>query len=286
MRNLDDYISEAFKYIFSDIKKGLVGGLLCGISGAFGGLMSMFISVAIESQRMCGIHFSGEYTHLFILSLIGLLISFILGFLVDGYYVRVLKTTVEGSNKLPEWNNFVNLLVKGFLYAVGGLILMIIFLFPLIVVGIMGIYSLIIRHSIGVGLSLLFASLLISIPLFIALIFYLPLAKVNFSIRGFLGFFEFKRIFKLMSIKYILLVIIIWIITLIIELVVSSPFIFLHMFYPMQTLTCCHSATSFMPTLIINLMLPSLVSGFVGFFMELFFLRAIALYYKDKIERV
>ncbi|WP_456374291.1 DUF4013 domain-containing protein [Methanocaldococcus sp.] len=279
MRKIDEYISEAFKYAFSDIKKGLVGGFLYAISGTLGVLISVVFARLINPMSMSYHNFGGKLTMFFGITLIIFLIGLIVGFLVDGYYVRVMRTTVEGSNELPEWSNITDLLIRGFLYAVGVFILLVIFLLPLIILLIIGAYYVITQHNIGNGLILLFASLVIGIPLFIVYVFYTPLAEVNYSVKGFLGFFEFKRIFRLMSIKYIILVILIMVITFIINAVIYSFFAFVkYMFLPYNL-----TSTLSMPMLIVNL-ISYVVTGFVGFFMSLFSKRAYSLYYKDKIE--
>ncbi|WP_456374293.1 DUF4013 domain-containing protein [Methanocaldococcus sp.] len=280
MRKLEDYISDAFRYAFSDIKKGLVGGLLYAISGT----LSVFVSIVIEPGMLGGVYLE-KFTTLLILSSIGFLIGLIVGFLVDGYYVRVMKTTVEGSNTLPEWNNISDLLVKGFLYTIGTLILVIIFMLPLIILFIIGIFAMAIDSSGIIGLPLLLISLLLMIPLIIFLILYSYLAEVNFSVKGFFGFFEFKKIFKLMSLKYVVLLILVVIITVIVLLIVSSPFIIVYILYAAQTPSFYYEYIPSTPMIIIKL-ISTIVSSFVGFFMELFSKRAIALYYKDKIEEL
>ena len=275
MSKLEDYISDAFRYAFSDIKKGLVGGLLYAISGT----LSVFVSIVIEPGMLGGVYLE-KFTTLLILSSIGFLIGLIVGFLVDGYYVRVMKTTVEGSNTLPEWNNISDLLVKGFLYTIGTLILVIIFMLPLIILFIIGIFAMAIDSSGIIGLPLL-----LMIPLIIFLILYSYLAEVNFSVKGFFGFFEFKKIFKLMSLKYVVLLILVVIITVIVLLIVSSPFIIVYILYAAQTPSFYYEYIPSTPMIIIKL-ISTIVSSFVGFFMELFSKRAIALYYKDKIEEL
>ncbi|WP_048197462.1 DUF4013 domain-containing protein [Methanocaldococcus sp. FS406-22] len=58
----------------------------------------------------------------------GFLIALIISFIVDGYYVRVMKTTVENYDILPDWDNVADLLKRGFLYWIGVVILLIIFM--------------------------------------------------------------------------------------------------------------------------------------------------------------
>ncbi|CAB3289102.1 conserved membrane protein of unknown function [Methanocaldococcus lauensis] len=286
MRKIDEYISEAFKYAFSDIKKGLVGGFLYAISGTLGVLISVVFARLINPMSMSYHNFGGKLTMFFGITLIIFLIGLIVGFLVDGYYVRVMRTTVEGSNELPEWSNITDLLIRGFLYAVGVFILLVIFLLPLIILLIIGAYYIITQHNIGNGLILLFASLVISIPFFIVYVFYTPLAEVNYSVKGFLGFFEFKRIFRLMSIKYIILVILIMVITFIINAVIYSFFAFVKYMFLFSSIKYSPynlTSTLSMPMLIVDL-ISYAVTGFVGFFMSLFSKRAYSLYYKDKVE--
>ncbi|ACV24075.1 DUF4013 domain-containing protein [Methanocaldococcus fervens] len=276
MRKFEDYIIESFKYAFSDIKKGIVGGLLLSISEVFSILFSVFMIATDVSSNIPNFEI---LTSLLTVMAVGFLISLIIGFIIDGYYVRVMKTTVEGFNNLPEWNNFADLFVKGILYVIGSLILAVVFLIVPIILLFVSI--LLATQSNSIGLAFLIISFVIFGILLIALIFYLPLAEVNFSVKGFLGFFEFKKIFKLMSVKYVLLVIVVTIIVLIIGLIASAPFMLMEI---LTNPNVPHHNAVIPPTLLAIQLISAIVSGFIGFFMSLFSKRAIALYYKDNIE--
>ncbi|AIJ05505.1 hypothetical protein JH146_0656 [Methanocaldococcus bathoardescens] len=278
MRKFEDYLTESFKYAFSDIKKGIIGGLLLAISGVFSVLLSIIMLTIGTNSNPNNIF--KILTGMLIAIAVGFLISLVIGFVIDGYYVRIMKTTVEGFDNLPEWDNFIDLLMRGFLYFVGVLILA--FIFLIIPIILFGIGVLLITQDEIIGMVSLMISFVIFIILLILLLFYLPLAEVNFSINGFLGFFEFKKIIKMMSLKYIVLVIVVGIIVLIIESIISAPFIFMDMLFSPHT----HSyyANTISSTSFIIQLISATVSGFVGFFMAVFSKRAIALYYKDKIE--
>ena len=195
MRKFEDYLTESFKYAFSDIKKGIIGGLLLAISGVFSILLSIITFTAGANSNPYNIF--KILTGMLIAIIIGFLISLVIGFIVDGYYVRIMKTTVEGNDNLPEWDNFIDLLVRGFLYFVGILILA--FIFLIIPIILFGIGILLITQDKIIGWAPLMMSFVKFIILFILLAFYLPLAEVNFSINGFLGFFEFKKIIRMIS---------------------------------------------------------------------------------------
>ncbi|XRP96705.1 DUF4013 domain-containing protein [Methanocaldococcus sp. 16A] len=278
MRKFEDYITEAFKYAFSDIKKGIIGGLLLAISGVFSVLLSILIfTTGVDSNPY---NIVKILTGMLIAIAVGFLISLVIEFVIDGYYVRIMKTTVEGFDNLPEWDNLVDLLMRGFLYFIGILILA--FVFLIIPIILFGISVLLITQDGIIGLVSLMISFVIFVISIILLAFYLPLAEVNFSINGFLGFFEFKKIIKMMSLKYIVLVIVIGIIILIIESVISAPFILMDVLFSPHAYS--YYANTISPTSAIIQLISATVSGFVGFFLSVFSKRAIALYYKDKIE--
>ena len=85
----------------------------------------------------------------------------------------------------------------------------------------------------------------------------------------------------MMSLTYIVLLVVVIFITLIVEGIVQVPFFILKVvsnFAQSQMMS-----SNLAPIFIVDL-ISVVVSGFVGFFMGVVVKRAIALYYKDKIE--
>jgi len=285
MRKFEEYITNSFKYVLSDIKKGLVGGLLSSISGIIGAVFGIILSMLSIHYINPELAFEIPYntlsssltlSSLLVIGCFGFLIALIIGFIVDGYYVRVMKTTVENYDILPDWNNVADLLKRGFLYWIGVVILLIIFMIVPILFFIIGIF-LMIKNPIvgfafvGIGLILLFI-------LIIAFLIYIGLAEVNYSVKGFIGFFEFKEIFSMINLTYIVLLIVVGIITIVIGFIVQLPFILIK--YLVGGLNPASSSQ-----LIIEI-ISTVVSTFVGFYMVVFSRRAVALYYKDRVEEL
>ena len=137
MGKFEEYISNSFKYVLSDIKKGLVGGLLSSISGIIGAVFGIILSMLLIHYINPDLAFEITYntlsssltlSSLLVIGGFGFLIALIISFIVDGYYVRVMKSTVENYDILPDWNNVTDLLKRGFLYWIGVVILLIIFM--------------------------------------------------------------------------------------------------------------------------------------------------------------
>lgn len=104
------------------------------------------------------------------------------------------------------------------------------------------------------------------------------MAEVNYSVKGFYGFFEFKEIFKMIGIRYIILVIIIAIINFIISLIVVLPLNIIDIFISYSAL-----ANSILTIIYISIKgISYALSTFVDFYLGVFSIRAVALYYKDR----
>jgi hypothetical protein len=285
MRKFDDYLVDSFKYAFSDIKKGIVGGLLLSIPSVLAILTTILMAVYISKLNPYSMMFGFSIPKVVISVLIvgGLLVLVILmvEFIVNGYYVRTMKTTVDGENKLPDWGNIVELVRKGFLYWLGKLALGLMFfgvpVLPMLVGVAVG------EKSPIAGLVLMGIGLILLLIFGIVYLFYSYLAEVNYSIKGFMGFFEYKKIFKMMSPTYIVLLVVVMIIIIIIEVIIQIPFVVLKVALSLTQSSTSQSANVLTASFIVDL-ISTAVSGFIAFFIGLFSKRAIALYYKDKIE--
>ncbi|XRO77522.1 DUF4013 domain-containing protein [Methanocaldococcus sp. 10A] len=277
MRSIEEYIKDAFKYSYSDIKNFIVGGLLFSISTVIAVIFNIYLLKYVHPYFLMA-----DISKIIVLFVVAMLSLLIIGIITNGYLVRVMKTTVEGSDILPNWDNIVELFIKGLLFTIGNIILAIIFfVIPIILIA-LGIFSSI-KSVLGlIFLILGFVILLIS---GIAYFFYSLLAEVNFSIKGFFGFFEFKKIFKMISLKYVVLVILIMIIGIIINIIVSLPFVLLSILLtPHQMLYSYSVYHTITPSIVILQLIEGIIKGFVTFFMMIFTGRGVALYYKDKVE--
>lgn len=255
--------------------------MLSSTSGAIGAIFGIILSILlihnINPNDVVGLDNNILLTSLIVASF-GFLIALIIGFILDGYYVRVMKTTVENYDVLPDWDDIAELLKRGFLYWIGNIILSIIFMIVPILFIIFGVFLIFLPLVgivfIGIGFLLLFVST-------IALLIYEGLAEVNYSVKGFSGFFEFKEIFRMINLNYIILLIIVGVIVIVINFVVQLPFILLKIFAisPARYSTFSSSET------IVDV-ISAVISAFVGFYTAVFAKRAIALYYKDRVEEL
>jgi len=123
-----------------------------------------------------------------------LLIIPILNFVCTGYYLKVIKGSIEGKNNMPEWDDWGDLLIKGIMILIIGLAYSII---PIILISIFIIFifssgiflaSLFESESMG-GLSFLFMLIGSVIGLLILFILNLmvPMGLAMFANGGSLG---------------------------------------------------------------------------------------------------
>jgi hypothetical protein len=135
--NVTELIKDSLKYPVSDWKKIIVLGIILVI----GGLSSFLNLIGVTNEGIILIFF---------------VIGLISGLLVDGYLFKIIKTSLDNENKLPEFNNWKNLLIDGvkvFLTFIVYLMLppFVIFLIILLIMG--GI------SSLGLDISALIGSL-------------------------------------------------------------------------------------------------------------------------------
>ncbi|AEH06222.1 DUF4013 domain-containing protein [Methanothermococcus okinawensis] len=283
---VDKYIKEPFEYAMSDWKKIFVGGVL-GIIGILP--FNLFSAVMDGFNHRFGTSAPSisSLTPIIALFIVASLFTIIISIILTGYYIKVSKHTLNSINILPEWENFGALIKDGFIYYIAMLIL------ALIVVGIPVVLMAILfvatgwvsianpqylagmpNSSVIAGIFLFIAILFI---LFIILAIYTPLATVNFAKKGFEGVFEFKQIFKLMSVKYIILLILLWIIFLIIQIILNLPATILSIWYILS------------PNFIVlysSAVLSAIIKGFLSFFLGVVFYKSISNYYVDRINEI
>ncbi len=118
--NINEIIKDALKYPLTDWKKILILGIIIVISGIYGLLSSLGITN-------------------YILVVISIFIGAIAGFLINGYLFKILKTSLDGDNILPEFNAWTNILIDGIKVFITFLVYII--LPPLIVFFILVLFS-------------------------------------------------------------------------------------------------------------------------------------------------
>lgn len=92
--NVTELIKDSLRYPVSDWKKIIVLGIILVI----GGLSSFLNLIGVTNEGIILIFF---------------VIGLISGLLIDGYLFKIIKTSLDNENKLPEFNNWKNLLVDG-----------------------------------------------------------------------------------------------------------------------------------------------------------------------------
>ncbi|WP_394296027.1 DUF4013 domain-containing protein [Methanocaldococcus fervens] len=239
------------------------------MSGASVGFMQLFI----ERNSHDIFHFIMSFIESFWIIFV---IWVIASIFISSYYVRVMKTTVEGLNKAPDWDKIDDLFIKGLCYIIG--LILLAFIFLIIPIALYLFSSILASINETAGLIFILLTTLFFILSIIILWFYSKLAEVNYSVRGFLGFFEFGKIFEMISLKYIILLIVIAIIELVISLIVVVPLdtigtFLLVLAYTNKNITALYIAIKNIVLCVINI---------CNFYLAVFSIRAVALYYKDR----
>ena len=203
--NIVDHLRDVIDYTKSDIKNFVIGWILLSLT--------WFL---ISMDR----YIVGWEAYLILMIIIAT-------FLIQcGYYIKIMKETLNGSNKLPNWNNCSKLLIDGLLYSIGALILLFISLIPMFVGGalyLVGLHFLVKTFSsifeviMDIGAWMTILGFVFGYLVFLV---YLPISTANFANKGFFGFFEFKNLFKMMDIKYIVLVIVVYVLTFLVYLII------------------------------------------------------------------
>uniref|UniRef100_A9ABA4 Uncharacterized protein n=1 Tax=Methanococcus maripaludis (strain C6 / ATCC BAA-1332) TaxID=444158 RepID=A9ABA4_METM6 len=183
----EKYIKEPLQYSLSDYSKVLKGGIIFGM-----GLLLSLLGIILFLQYFNIYSYLSVFPENFILpvAVLSLIMGLILFIVLDGYLLNVLKLSIKKSSDLPEWNNYIELFKTGFLFSMG-----------LIIISSIGpiLQNLIRSFDMNLVLFLLSMSLKILASL------YVPLSAVNYAQEGRLAsFFDFPKIFKMISREYIL----------------------------------------------------------------------------------
>lgn len=92
--NVTELIKDSLKYPISDWKKIVLLGIIIVI----GGLSSLLNFLGVTN---------------YVIILIFFVIGLISGLIVNGYLFKIVKTSLDNENKLPEFNDWKNLLIDG-----------------------------------------------------------------------------------------------------------------------------------------------------------------------------
>ena len=271
MSFIEKYLIEPFKYATSDWLKVLVVILLLSIP-----MVVIFLSF-IAYMKL------DFFT--FILTLgIGLLLLIIVSIPITGYYIGVVKNTLKGFDTLPDWSNFVEILKDGILYIVALFILVLLAYLPVILLLIIGIFftgtiatadSFVHGNPWTIITSLLVyivVLLLYVLVVSIALKIYIPLATVNFAKKGFFGFFKFSDVLKKVSLEYILILLLYFVINFIFNFILET------------TINTINIIVSMMNIFIFITVIPIYIacSTVVFFIIEIMSYRAVTKYYLER----
>ncbi len=162
-------------------------------------------------------------------------IGWLASFFITGYGLKCAKTAMKKNYKLPEWTDWSNLWVKGFLYFLIGLIYMI----PLALIGAFTIGSALIKNLTlvtapnpdPVALAAAFGGtggVLLLLFLVMIITFYIfPMAIMRFAESGKFGdAFNFREVFrKAFTSKYFVAVLLLWVYVFAIAIVASLLYV-------------------------------------------------------------
>ncbi len=145
-------IKNSIEYPISDLKNFLILGLIVFLAELY---------TIISSLGVMNLWFS----LLFILTLV-------LGLARSGYSIRILGSSINGSEILPEFNNWKNLFLNGF----RALIVNLVFVIPIVIIGvIMGIVIAFTSISSGANFAAKSYSIWTFMPVFLVIGIYLIL---------------------------------------------------------------------------------------------------------------
>jgi len=162
-------------------------------------------------------------------------IGWLVSFFITGYGLECAKTAMKKNYKLPEWTDYGNLWIKGFLYLIIGLIYML----PLAFIGAFTIGSAIIKNWTlvtalnpdPIALAAAFGGtggVLLLLFLIMTITFYIfPMAIMRFAENGKFGdAFNFREVFrKAFTSKYFIAVLLLWIYVFAIVIIASLLYV-------------------------------------------------------------
>lgn len=174
----------------------------------------------------------------FLVMLLSLPITLVLGSIIVGYGLEVAKSSVEGKKDLPAWKNFKALFVRGFvasvismIYLIPIILLLVLFILsPLGQLAFTGVQDATAYAALGAGLGTSLLLILVVAILAIILGYFVPAAYINYAIHNkFKAGFDFKTIkAKAMTGRYFAA----WLVGLLYTLGLSFAFNLAFFFFP------------------------------------------------------
>ena len=246
MSFVEKYILEPLRYTTSDWLKVVIGGLLLFFNLTLDWTLSLLLGP-----------FSIIPT---------IIIDLVVSIVIMGYYIGVIKNTLEGLDILPDWSNIGEILIDGALCVGALLILLLVIYLPLILL-LVAVGNL----SFPWIMVVFFYILVYILVSLIALMIYTPLATVNLVKKGFFGFFDFEEVFKKISPEYLGIIALytLWDIGIVV------------VFYLMATISL-FVFFLILPLGILCFLLSTLVISVINFGLWIMFFRAIAKYCLEK----
>ncbi|MBP2172235.1 DUF4013 domain-containing protein [Methanococcus voltae] len=207
----DDYVINPLKYTISNIKALLIYTVLGFIPLALLLVVVLTTGISLISQYGSSLDNMTPETIIMLLTtagigfLIWLVVSILISLATNGYIVKLVKTTVEGEQQLPEWEEWGDLLTKGLIFVIGSFLVAVAFS---IISAILGFPFDYLRIPAIAGL--------ISIIVSIFQMLYTPLAASNYAYtEQFAAFFRVKEITEMMSLKWLAVLIVVVIVSII-----------------------------------------------------------------------
>ncbi|MCS3900623.1 DUF4013 domain-containing protein [Methanococcus voltae] len=207
----DDYVINPLKYAISNIKALLIYTALGFIPLALLLIMVLTTGISILSKYGSDISSMTPDSVLSLITTLGigfiiwLVITILVSLATNGYIVKLVKTSVEGEQILPNWENWSDLLLKGLILIIGS------FLIALIFSAISAILSMPFDY---LEIPMIAGILTAIVAIFQML--YTPLAVSNYSYtEEFMAFFRVKEIYNMMSLKWLAIIIVVAIVSII-----------------------------------------------------------------------
>lgn len=273
MASITDCVVDGLKYPFTDLKKLLIFGALFAVVNIISLASSVIAINLIRKINSFGVQHISQHlskvpmNDVYIIAFLAI-VSFIISLVILGYQYNVMKFSIDRKNDFPEFRDIFSLLISGLKYFSVCLVYNIV---PVIV------------FVLGVELINLYNSdyflSIISVILFIICNFLLIMGLANMIDSGkFIKAFDLRQIIDKIAnlgwIKYVGIILFIYIIYGIIAAAISVIFIFLLGFMAMATNQVLVIAA------VILIIEGLLISPYISVFMN----RVFGLIYREAIK--
>jgi len=188
----EKYIKEPINYGLSDNSKVIKGGILSAIAGISMGVSIFTLGYPFLNLKMPEIisfTYSNSIFEAGVFCLITSIVSFIL---LEGYLFNIIQNSLNGSNSLPEWSNYLKMFKNGFFVTLG----------VIIITGVFRGLSELVKFFYGINEYFDYVLILFGVTIPFLKSIYLPIAKINYVYDGkFCAFFDIKQILRISSLE-------------------------------------------------------------------------------------